>query len=48
MSAKTFAVVVGDGAGASKLTSAQELQIPILDQEGFEYLLETGNLPPVR
>jgi len=48
VSAKTFAVVVGDGAGASKLTSAQELQIPILDQEGFEYLLETGNLPPVQ
>jgi len=46
VSAKTFAVVVGDGAGASKLSSAQELQIPILDQEGFEYLLETGNLPP--
>ena len=48
VSAKTFAVVGGDGAGASKLTSAQELQIPILDQEGFEYLLQTGNLPPVR
>lgn len=48
VSAKTFAVVVGDGAGASKLSSAQELQIPILDQEGFEYLLETGNLPPAR
>ena len=48
VSAKTFAVVVGDGAGASKLTSAQELQIPILDQEGFEYLLETGSLPPAR
>ncbi|MSO31865.1 MAG: NAD-dependent DNA ligase LigA [Ilumatobacteraceae bacterium] len=46
VSAKTFAVVVGAGAGASKLSSAQELQIPILDQEGFEYLLETGNLPP--
>lgn len=46
VSAKTFAVVVGDGAGASKLSSAQELQIRILNQEGFEYLLETGNLPP--
>ena len=46
VSAKTFAVVVGAGAGASKLSSAQELQIPILDQEGFEHLLATGNLPP--
>ncbi len=46
VSAKTFAVVAGVGAGASKLASAQEQKIPILDQEGFEYLLVTGNLPP--
>ena len=46
VSAKTFAVVVGTEPGASKLTKAQDLGIPILDLEGFNYLLETGDLPP--
>lgn len=47
VSAKTFAVVVGDDPGASKLTKAQTLGVPILDEEAFEALLETGELPEV-
>jgi DNA ligase (NAD+) len=45
VSAKTFAVVVGAEPGAGKLTKAQELKVPILDEEGFLRLLETGELP---
>ena len=45
VSAKTFAVVVGAEPGASKLTKAEALGIPILDDAGFEHLLETGDLP---
>jgi DNA ligase (NAD+) len=45
VSAKTFAVVVGDSPGASKITKAQELGLPILDDDGFEQLLATGELP---
>ena len=45
VSAKTFAVVVGDSPGASKITKAQELGLPILDDDGFDQLLATGELP---
>ena len=45
VSKKTFAVVVGTEPGAAKLTKAEELQIPILDEAGFEALLESGALP---
>ncbi len=45
VSKKTTAVVVGEGPGASKLTKAEELGIPILDEAGFEHLLATGELP---
>ena len=45
VSAKTFAVVVGAEPGASKLTKAQDLGVPILDLAGFEHLLATGELP---
>ena len=45
VSKKTTAVVVGDGPGASKLTKAEELGVPILDEAGFEHLLQTGELP---
>ena len=45
VSAKTFAVVVGESPGASKITKAQELGVPILDDAGFDELLESGNLP---
>jgi DNA ligase (NAD+) len=45
VSAKTFALVVGDEPGASKLTKATALGIPIIDAAGFLKLLETGELP---
>ena len=46
VSKKTFALVVGESAGASKLTKAETLGVPILDDAGFEHLLATGELPP--
>ena len=45
VSAKTFAVVVGESPGASKITKAQDLGLPILDGDGFDHLLATGELP---
>ena len=45
MSKKTTAVVVGEGPGASKLTKASELGVPVLDEAAFTALLETGELP---
>ncbi len=45
VSKKTFALVVGAEAGASKLTKAQELGVPILNEEQFKVVLETGDLP---
>ena len=46
VSKKTFALVVGASAGASKLTKAESLGVPILDDAGFEHLLATGEPPP--
>lgn len=45
VSAKTFAVVVGAEPGASKVTKAEALGVPMLDRDGFLHLLETGELP---
>jgi DNA ligase (NAD+) len=45
VSKKTTALVVGDSPGASKVTKAESLGIPVLDQAAFEVLLETGELP---
>jgi DNA ligase (NAD+) len=45
VSAKTFAVVVGAEPGASKLTKAETLGVPILDEDGFRHVLDTGELP---
>ena len=45
VSKKTFAVVVGAEPGASKLTKAESLGVPVLDEAGFDHLLETGRLP---
>ncbi len=45
VSKKTFALVVGESPGASKLTKAEALGVPILDEAGFDHLLATGELP---
>jgi DNA ligase (NAD+) len=45
VSAKTTALVLGEGPGAAKLEKARELGIPILDEAQFVALLETGELP---
>ncbi len=45
VSRKTTALVVGASPGASKVTKAEELGVPVLDQAGFEHLLATGELP---
>lgn len=45
VSAKTTAVVVGESPGASKVTKAEDLGVPVLDESGFRHLLDTGDLP---
>jgi DNA ligase (NAD+) len=45
VSKKTTAVVVGEAPGQAKVTKAEELKIPVLDEAGFRTLLETGELP---
>jgi len=42
VSKKTYCVVVGESPGASKLTKAQELGIPMVAAGEFETLLSTG------
>ena len=42
VSKKTYAVVVGEDPGVSKLNKAVELGIPVLDATAFAHLLETG------
>ncbi len=48
VSKKTMALVVGESPGASKLTKAESLGVPILDEAGFEQLLATGELPAAK
>ncbi len=45
ISKKTTAVVVGEGPGAAKVTKAEALGVLMLDAQGFEHLLATGELP---
>ncbi len=45
VSQKTTALVVGEAPGASKLSKATELHVPILDEAAFVTLLDTGELP---
>jgi DNA ligase (NAD+) len=42
VSKKTYCVVVGENPGASKLSKAEELGIPVVDAARFDELLETG------
>ena len=45
VSKKTFALVVGESPGASKVTKAETLGVPVVDGAGFAALLESGELP---
>jgi DNA ligase (NAD+) len=45
VSKKTTAVVAGESPGAAKLTKAEELGVPVLDEAGFRHLLDAGELP---
>ena len=44
VSAKTYCVVVGSDPGASKVTKANELKIPIIDAAKFQQLLDSGTI----
>ena len=44
VSKKTHCLVLGESPGAAKLKKAQDLDIPILDEEQFVKLLETGEI----
>jgi DNA ligase (NAD+) len=45
VSKNTFAVVLGDSPGANKVTKAEQLGIRTIDEDAFNHLLETGELP---
>ncbi len=44
VSSRTSALVVGEAPG-SKLAKAEQLGVPVLDEDAFDRLLETGQLP---
>jgi DNA ligase (NAD+) len=46
VSKKTFAVVVGESPGASKVTKAEQLGVALVDAADFQALLSSGELPP--
>jgi DNA ligase (NAD+) len=45
VSKKSLALVTGREPGASKVTKAEELGIPVVDEAAFAHILETGELP---
>lgn len=44
VSAKTLALVVGHEPGASKLAKAESVGVPVIDEDAFVRLLDTGEL----
>jgi DNA ligase (NAD+) len=44
VSKSTLAVVLGDAPGANKVTKAEQLGIPMIDEDTFTRLLESGTL----
>ncbi len=44
VSGRTTALVVGEGPGQAKLSRASELGVPVLDEDGFDHLLATGEV----
>jgi DNA ligase (NAD+) len=45
VSKSTYALVVGDGAGQSKLDSAEKHGVAVLDEKALRLLLDTGDVP---
>ena len=45
VSKKTDALVVGANPGGSKITKAEELGVPVIDENAFKELLKTGEIP---
>ncbi len=45
VSAKTYAVVVGTSPGASKVSKAERLEVPVITGDRFSAFLESGELP---
>ena len=45
VSKKTYAVVVGRAPGASKVTKAEQLGVPVVPGEAFEAFLASGEIP---
>ena len=43
VSAKTYCVVVGEAPGVAKVNKAREVGVPLVAQESFEELLDTGS-----
>ena len=44
VSKKTTAVVAGAEPGMAKLTKAAEMGVPVVDEDGFDHLLKTGEV----
>ena len=44
VSAQTYVLVAGNGAGQSKLAKAESLSIPIIGEDAFRQLLKSGQL----
>ena len=45
VSKKTFALVAGAAPGASKVTKAEQVGVPVVEGDRFAELLETGEIP---